>query len=133
MALPMSDAMIASEYRQAKQKQKQIHILADLNGTDTKTIVEILTREGCELPGNYKAKKAPAEDMRALKELAAAAPVLMPAPKLDMMTSARIAALDTIQDMMPGDNCDEDDALWFVERIRGIFALIETMEAQNGR
>ena len=132
MALPMSDAMIASEYRQAKQKSKQIHILADLNSTDTKTIVEILTREGCELPGNYKAKKAPTEDMRALKELAAAAPVLMPAPKLDMMTSARIAALDTIQDMMPGDNCDEDDALWFVERIRGIFALLETMEAQNG-
>ena len=31
------------------------------------------------------------------------------------------------------DNCDEDDALWFVERIRGIFALLETMEAQNGK
>lgn len=142
MALPMSDAMIASEYRQAKQKQKQIHILADLNGTDTKTIVEILTREGCELPGNYKAKKAPAEDMRALKELAAAAPVLVPAPNWDeieqetkrsIKVKTKLAALDTIQDMMPGDNCDENDALWFVERLRGIFALLETMEAQNGR
>ena len=135
MALPMSDAMIASEYRQAKQKQKQIHILADLNGTDTKTIVEILTREGCELPGNYKAKK-PAPAPEAAPEVVQEHPLLDQLQKADhdrMMTKARLAALDTIQDMMPGGNCDEDDALWFVERLRGIFAMLEMMEAQNGQ
>ena len=140
MALPMSDAMIASEYRQAKKKQSQIHILAELNNTDTKTIVEILTREGCELPGNFKKKAAPAKEQEATPE--AAPEVVQERPLLDqlqkadhdrIMTKARLAALDAIHDMMPGDNCDEDDALWFVERIRGVFALLETMEAQNGK
>ena len=135
MELPMSDAMIASEYRQAKKKQSQIHILADLNGTDTKTIVEILTREGCELPGTFKKKAAPAKEQEATPEVVQEHPLLDQLQKADhdrMMTKARLAALDTIQDMMPGDNCDENDALWFVERLRGIFALLDMMEAQNG-
>ena len=126
MALPMSDAEIASEYRQAKKKQSQIHILADLNGTDTKTIVEILTREGCELPGNFKKKTTP--------ELNAAAAAQKAHPSTVLNSNmVRLAALDTIQDMMPGDHCDEDDALWFLERLRGIFALLDMMEAQNGK
>lgn len=135
MALPMSDAEIASEYRQAKKKQSQIHILAELNNTGTKTIVEILTREGCELPGNFKKKAAPAKEQEAAPE---AAPVKDPmideiekAVHTDMMTKARLAALDAIHDLIPED--EDIGTLSFIERVQGIFYLLEMMEAQNGR
>ena len=137
MALPMSDAEIASEYRQAKKKQSQIHILADLNGTDTKTIVEILTREGCELPGNFKKKAAPAKEQEATPE--AAPEVVQERPLLDqlqkadhdrIMTKARLAALDAIHDLIPED--EDIGTLSFIERVQGIFYLLDMMEAQNG-
>lgn len=142
MALPMSDAMIASEYRQAKKKQSQIHILADLNGTDTKTIVEILTREGCELPGNFKKKAAPAPE--AAPEVTAdpiPQDVYGMRPWLDQLeaeenkrirTKAKLAALDAIEIMLP-EITDDQYSVDFVLQVRGVFAMLHQMEAQNGR
>lgn len=56
-SLPMSEQEIVNEYKNAKKPQSQIAILADQNGCDKKTIVNILELNGCELPGNFKKKK----------------------------------------------------------------------------
>lgn len=47
----MTEADICREYRTAKAPGKQIQILADLNGTDRKSILEILQRNGEKLDG----------------------------------------------------------------------------------
>lgn len=56
-SLPMSEQEIVNEYKAAKKPQSQIAILADQNGCEKKTIVNILEAAGCELPGNFKKKK----------------------------------------------------------------------------
>ena len=56
-SLPMTEQEIVKEYKNAKKPQNQIAILADQNGCERKTIVNILEAAGCELPGNYKKKK----------------------------------------------------------------------------
>lgn len=56
-SLPMSEQESVNEYKAAKRPQNQIAILADQNGCEKKTIVNILEAAGCELPGNYKKKK----------------------------------------------------------------------------
>ena len=54
--LPMSDADIVKEYREAKNKMTQIGILADENNVRKQVIVDILRQAGCELPGSYTLK-----------------------------------------------------------------------------
>ena len=56
-SLPMTEQEIVKEYKEAKSPRAQIAILADQNGCEKKTIVNILEAAGCELPGNYKKKK----------------------------------------------------------------------------
>jgi len=53
----MSNADIVREYREAKTPMKQISILADLNCCKRKDIVEILLKEGCEVPKFYTKSK----------------------------------------------------------------------------
>ena len=60
--MTMSNAEIASMYRQAKTPLKEIGILADLNSCAKKEIAEILIAEGCEVPTRYLPKPAP-EDL----------------------------------------------------------------------
>ena len=55
--LPMSDVLIVQEYKNAKQPMKQIGVLADLNNTDKKTIVEILLAAHCDVPKNCLTKE----------------------------------------------------------------------------
>lgn len=140
MALPMSDAEIASEYRQAKKKQNQIHILAELNNTDTKTIVEILTREGCELPGNFKKKAAP--ELASVQEQAAAlvkehdtapeeAARLLP----DLIViKVRLAALSAIERIAPHEleKTTDLDRLVFIGQVRALFELIHAIDIIEG-
>ena len=52
----MSNADIVREYKAAKTPMKQIGILADQNLCKKKDIVEILMKEGCEVPKFYKPK-----------------------------------------------------------------------------
>ena len=59
--MTMSNAEIASLYRQAKTPLKEIGVLADLNTCSRNEIVEILRSEGCELPGNYSQKPKTAQ------------------------------------------------------------------------
>ena len=54
--MTMSKEQICSDYRQAKQKMKQIGILADLNCCKRFEIVDILVEAGEEIPKNYQKK-----------------------------------------------------------------------------
>lgn len=49
----MTNEEIVRDYRAAKSKLKQVGILADLNGCDNKTIVNILLEEGESVPGQF--------------------------------------------------------------------------------
>ena len=49
--LPMTEEEICRNYRSAKSPKEQINILADLNVTDRRTIIDILYRHG-ELSSN---------------------------------------------------------------------------------
>lgn len=53
----MSNADIVREYKAAKTPMKQIGILADQNLCKKKEIVEILLKEGCEVPKYYTKQK----------------------------------------------------------------------------
>ena len=53
----MSNADIVREYKAAKTPMKQIGILADQNLCKKKDIVEILMKEGCEVPKFYTKQK----------------------------------------------------------------------------
>ena len=52
----MTNEEICRDYRQAKNRVKQIGILADLTGKTRQEIIEILTEGGCEIPGNMARK-----------------------------------------------------------------------------
>lgn len=58
----MSNADIVREYKAAKTPMKQIGILADQNLCKKKDIVEILLKEGCEVPKYYTKAKEKKED-----------------------------------------------------------------------
>lgn len=53
-----SKGEIITSYRQSANRLKQIGILAELNSCERKDIVEILEEAGCDLPKQYKRKKA---------------------------------------------------------------------------
>ena len=56
--MEMSPLQIASEYRTAKNKSKQIGVLAELNACTQRQIAQILQEQGEELPGHWKEKLA---------------------------------------------------------------------------
>lgn len=59
----MTNEEICRDYRMAKNRVKQIGILADLTGKPRKEIIRILQTGGCELPGNVvKKPKAPPKE-----------------------------------------------------------------------
>lgn len=62
----MTNADIVREYREAKTPMKQISILADLNCCKRKDIVEILLKEGCEVPKFYTKSKDKKEEPEAV-------------------------------------------------------------------
>ena len=54
--MEMPPLQIASEYRTAANKSKQIKVLAELNLVTQRRIAEILQEQGEELPGHWKEK-----------------------------------------------------------------------------
>ena len=50
MGYNLSESQMITLYRDAKDKEKQITILAELNACGTDTITDILRRHGYELP-----------------------------------------------------------------------------------
>lgn len=52
-----TEGEIVREYNQARYKNKQIGILAQLNTCQRKDIIEILERNGVEIPDKYKASR----------------------------------------------------------------------------
>lgn len=55
--MTMTNEEIVREYRSAKSRMKQIGILADENGCDNRTIVNILIEAGESVPGNFLPRK----------------------------------------------------------------------------
>lgn len=55
--MQMSDYEIIRNYTEAKDKTKQIGILADLNGCNKEKIRTILISKGCQLPTKGRPKK----------------------------------------------------------------------------
>ena len=151
-SLPMSEQEIVKEYKEAKSPRTQIGILADQNGCEKKTIVNILEAAGCELPGNYKKKKKglleedPEEPYKppfvveeAPKEVNIEKKTLLedldfskiqPEPvkeePLPVAVHVRLAALRTIENMLPDDSGIE--AADFTERVIGILQLVKEVE-----
>lgn len=156
--LPMSEQEIVNEYKAAKRPQSQIAILADQNGCEKKTIVNILELNGCELPGNYKKKKKvqPLD----LEELGLHSTGAMagnggsgakppytiveipPEPvkeepkqeeePLPIAVHVRLAALRSIERMIPEDGDIEDvDHTIFAQRVAGILQLVWEVEHGN--
>lgn len=56
--MEMTELQIASEYRTGKDKSKTIKVLAELNAVTQRQIVEILQRQGEQLPGHWIEKLA---------------------------------------------------------------------------
>lgn len=63
----MTEAEIQAFYREAKDKNKAVEILADYNATDADTIIDVLRRAGLisGLPGNHTAQSGAAKVRRA--------------------------------------------------------------------
>lgn len=146
-SLPMSEQEIVNEYKAAKRPQSQIAILADQNSCDKKTIVNILEAAGCELPGNFKKKpkKDPETAAEVFDEIAEETQKLQQEPveeepkedpkqeeePLPIAVHVRLAALRSIERMIPEDGVVEDVDHWrtiFVERIIGILQLVKEVE-----
>lgn len=121
--LPMGEQEIVTSYRTAATPQKQIRILADLNGCDKKTIANILTAAGCELPGNMKPKKKPeaAGPVEVNSE-----PEVISEPRREPAPDLLAAAVEAIREHFPeGAIVDETDAFKFVEYVRGVLTLLQ--------
>ncbi len=77
--MQMTDSEIIKSYKEAKEKKKQIEILAQLNACPVTTIREILIANGVQFPGP-KPKKAKEEKTEVVAVISKDAPTL-PAEK----------------------------------------------------
>lgn len=64
--MQMTVEEIIRSYTQAKDKSKQIGILADLNGCDKEKIRAILISKGCQMPTKGRPKKETSKTVEAL-------------------------------------------------------------------
>lgn len=127
--MTMTDGEIVASYRQAAHPRKQIQILAELNNCGLDKIKNILRAAGCDI-AQRKAKEAasvtpapkPEETAREIKEktgISAHGVVL------------RCAAIDTIAGLLAQTNATEDSVYNFTEQVRGVLALIHTIEKEE--
>ena len=141
--MEMSPLQIASEYRTAKNKSKQIGVLAELNACTQRQIAQILQEQGEELPGHWKEKlekglkTKPVSD-RYLREAiveavtpdtssGAAAP---PSPQGEGKEGAALS-LDEIRQAalrLIADRCSSMEPARCQGMVVGIAALIEALE-----
>lgn len=73
--MQMTDSEIIKSYKEAKEKKKQIEILAQLNACPVTTIREILIANGVQFPGP-KPKKAKEEKTKVVAVISKDAPKL---------------------------------------------------------
>lgn len=73
--MQMTDSEIIKSYKEAKEKKKQIEILAQLNACPVTTIREILIANGVQFPGP-KPKKAKEEKTKVVAVISKGAPKL---------------------------------------------------------
>ena len=134
----MSNGEIITEFRQAKDPAKQIGILADLNKTTKRAIVDILRANGCSVPGNYGPKKVETPESKAVQPetperdpLAAAPPVV---PIRELMDDVKKAerpmdrvALEDVVDIFLGALEDFREAPEEVNRVDAAKATLAYM------
>lgn len=144
--LYMTEEAIVADYRQAKQKNKQIGILADLNQCKRSDIVEILQWYGEQLPRYYKPRSKPSEPADPENsEFSAEAPEPEPdccdAPMEHSSNeggtlAARACAVETLAlqeiknaiDELRSEICDLNDC---VNKIEGVLALYESIRRRG--
>ena len=125
-----SNEKICSEYRTAKNRVKQIQILAELNGCTKDEIKKILIENGEKLPGNMTApgQKRPPKPAPAKKpvEKPVKKPVDDPAPISRAYYSAdiRYQAIELIRKTVN----DEHSYAFTLDRIRAILDMLDAIE-----
>lgn len=147
----MTKDEIVRDCKAAKAPQKQIGILADLNASSKKEIVEILREAGCELPAYYtkKPKETPEQTKEAVIKAMKDAPlVLEPAPAqepkthiapetLTALTKAKVAFSDAVRAMLPefddGEDFEDLDKELFFERVIGMVVMLDALERRERR
>lgn len=115
--MTMTDGEIVASYRQAAHPRKQIQILAELNNCGPDKIKNILRAAGCDL-AQRKAKEAASD----------------PAPKGEKKMTENLYALaiDTIAELLAQTSAKTEDAMYdFTEQVRGVLALIHTIEKEE--
>ena len=140
--LPMSNAEIVRSYQQAEDKKKQLKILAELNLCKNSEIVAILEANGVEVPEDVKrARKRKTFSLEDLPEvevkqsqeditLTDPEPQVAPAVKNVQETSVyelsiKLAALDTIEKMLPQGDFPGAEALNFTIKVRAILDFVK--------
>lgn len=130
-SLPMSEQEIVNEYKNAKRPQSQIAILADQNGCEKKTIVNILELNGCELPGNYKKKKKeqPLEETEAAPEEAPDFAKVQPEPVKEEPVPEAITLAAAYIKAAAYDAIVEHPALWEDSEAKEFIATVSCIKA----
>lgn len=84
--MQMTPGEIVKSYREAKEKKKQIQILAELNACSTEFIKQIMRENGVQFPGPSP-KKAPKEPAKKIEN------------KIKVPAAVRSAVLTQLQDI----------------------------------
>lgn len=112
----MTNDDIVKEYLEAKNRMAQIGILADQNLCKKKDIVAVLMEAGVDVPKQFLPKKAAPE-----------APAVA-APATPYFTeSLRLAAMETIEKMLPSEECSGGEALTFISKVHAILGFMEAV------
>lgn len=139
--MTMTEEEIVRDYRQAKTKQKQIEILAELNACDKAEIKRILTEAGEQLPRNMGRKRNEcASDPSAAcggSSLSQREPQMVPESECIAVRDALpilvgAAALKVIRETLGGCGTDDWDMNSAIQRCRGVIALLEEVERRCG-
>lgn len=126
--MTMTEEEILRDYRQAKTKQKQIGILAELNACDKAEIKRILTEAGEQLPGNMG--KKPRERTAAAEQRSDDEETIKLGDALPILVGT--AALKVIRETLGGCGTDDWDMNSAIQRCRGVIALLEEVERRCG-
>ena len=134
--LIMSEGDIVLEYRQAKDKKKQIGILADENGCTQKVIKAILRNHGLEYPAgpgrppkaeaaekpDREAEQTPLED-RAFPEIPELPEIPEDITEVTQDLLLYYQAVQAIARLLDIADADEVMAISFKEQVRGVLAM----------
>lgn len=149
--LEMTNAEIVHRYGMAgetdNEKKAQIRVIAELNACEPADIVAVLEEEGVELPEKVRkvrkgrSRGVGTDDLQDALQDALEAPEpgdgttepTMPAPMMveqpTYTITLKLAALDTIEKMLPQGDFPGAEALNFTIKVRAIFDFVKEVTA----